>query len=77
MVLMWMITGFTYYLVQNQLKYIPGNIYHHHILEGLGEVVADLSAVVILKYIGYRKTLVIGYLIAAISMAALAIYIET
>jgi hypothetical protein len=55
---------------------LPGNIYNHNILEGCGEIVADLTAVVILKLLGLRKTMIISYFVAAVSMAVLAIYMQ-
>lgn len=63
---MWSAVSFCYYMIIFQLKYIPGNIYINSISSSLSEMVANILAGFLYKYLKGKLSFIICFSIALV-----------
>jgi Na+/melibiose symporter-like transporter len=74
MILLWCSGSLTYYLISFQLKYLKGNLFINNYISDASEVFANIFAITVLKWLGYKKTIVVSYIVAAIGMLSLIFF---
>lgn len=63
----WMVSCFCYYLILFYIQYIPGNIFENTIYSAAADTSGYVLTGVLFQYIGGKKSLVISFVVAAIS----------
>jgi len=66
MAYMWSAVSFCYYMIIFQLKYIPGNIYINSMSSALSEMVANILAGFLYKYLGAKKSFIVCFCVALV-----------
>jgi len=61
MIYMWSAVSFSYYMIIFQLKYIPGNVFINNMTSSLSEMVANILAGFLYKYLRVRVSLIVCF----------------
>ena len=64
MTITWQALGFSYTLINFELKYLPGDIYSNSYVSAIAEVIAKLGAGVVLMRLGMKPLFAAGFFIA-------------
>ena len=76
MILIWMATGFCYYLIQYQLKYLSGDIYVNTSLGAVSELTAYFSSYYLRTKASIKVVFVSSFFISSLGMILLS-YLDT
>lgn len=66
---MWSAVSFCYYMIIFQLKYIPGNIYINSMSSSLSEMVANILAGFLYKYLRIKLSFIVCFSVALLGGA--------
>ncbi len=69
MIYMWSAVSFSYFMIIFQLKYIPGNVYVNNMSSSLSEMVANILAGFLYKYLSIKKSLIVCFSVALLGGA--------
>jgi len=61
--------SFSYYLINFFIKYMPGSFYQNQAINGASESLCNVIAIFMNKYLNQKKSLLISFLVCAISCA--------
>lgn len=73
MAYVWAACSFTYYMINFQTKYLPGDIFNNSLANGVSEVIAGLVAGVFYKKFGIHKAYFILFGISVLGGALILI----
>ena len=66
MCLNWLAASFCFYLISYELKYLPGDIFKITYFSGASDLIANLTAGLLIGFVGLKPTLFLANLFAAI-----------
>ena len=69
MIYMWSAVSFSYFMIIFQLKYIPGNVYVNNMSSSLSEMVANILAGFLYKYLKIKTSLIVCFSVALVGGA--------
>lgn len=76
MVAVWIASSFNFYLINFQLKYIPGNVFLNTFVSALSELPAIILGGIMYQKVGLKITLVTCFSIAIVGSISLLIFSE-
>ena len=71
LIVLWMTTAFSYYLIAFQLKYLGGSIYINAIITASSEIAGKLSGGAVFVRIGLRPLYYFSFGLAAVGTACI------
>ena len=76
MAILWLSSSYGYYLMQFQLKYVKGDLFLNGMFTAFSEMSAMIFSAIIFRIVGFKKALVISFMISIAAQSILILYQE-